>query len=72
MWGDGEEVGEFFNYPRLTPLYVNQKEWNLSRSTENNLPQIKDLGDSSAHRLHYNAVASSYNYSRLTYIQNIR
>ena len=39
----------------LLPLYTNQKEWTLSRTTKNHLPQIKDLGDFSAHRLHYNA-----------------
>lgn len=48
-------AGNYFMLSGLIPLYVNQKEWTLSRTTKTNLPQIKDLGDFSAHRLHYNA-----------------
>ena len=39
----------------LIPQYINQPDWSLSRTTKNDLPLIKDLGDFSAHRLHYNA-----------------
>jgi hypothetical protein len=39
----------------LIPQYINQADWSLSRTTKSNLPQIKDIGDFSAHRLHYNA-----------------
>ena len=47
--------GNYLMLNGLMPIYINQKEWTLSRTTKNNLPQIKDLGDFSAHKLHYNA-----------------
>lgn len=47
--------GNYLMLSGLIPLYTNQTEWTLSRTTRTNLPQIKDLGDFSAHRLHYNA-----------------
>lgn len=47
--------GNYKMLSALVPQYVNQQNWSLSRTTKSNLPQIKDLGDFSAHRLHYNA-----------------
>ncbi|WP_426583187.1 hypothetical protein [Mucilaginibacter sp. R-33] len=50
-----DKAGNFMMLSGLLPLYINQKEWNLSRTSKTSLPQVKDLGDFSAHRLHYNA-----------------
>jgi hypothetical protein len=47
--------GNYLMLSGLIPVYINHSKWSLSRNTKTNLPLIKDLGDFSAHRLHYNA-----------------
>jgi hypothetical protein len=47
--------GNYFMLSGLIPIYMNQSKWTLSRNTKSSLGYVKDLGDFSAHKLHYNA-----------------
>lgn len=48
-------TGDFFYLSQLVKLAVNEPSWNLGRNTKKALPNLKSIGDQSAHSRRYNA-----------------
>lgn len=46
-------TGEFYYLKDLISLTISEKSWNLGRTTKKYLPQMKNIGDQSAHSRRY-------------------
>lgn len=48
-------TGDFYYLKDLIVITLNETTWNLGRNTKKALPQLKDIGDQSAHGRRFNA-----------------
>jgi hypothetical protein len=48
-------TGDFYYLKDLISLTISEKSWNLGRNTKKAIPQLKDIGDQSAHSRRFNA-----------------
>lgn len=53
--GIKDSKGNFLHLKELIPKVLSEKSWNIGRKARNVLPQLKDIGDRSAHDRRFNA-----------------